>query len=451
MASDNSMVTIEKIYLETLLRRAQFHTSESSDVNTSHDSDRVTISKKEHNVLIQSAREYGGIAEETLNILIKDDAHADENGTYVNGTSTIPATHDDPDNSTVFMTQIPPSSNQDTNGRQAYTYGTSRNDTVLPRRPQEYKGFQVQPHQYQEFPNHSHTNGYHDHDHFNSPDIADTFDFESGNNSQTRFQRPNYEKFAQRTVLLFNLPDGTTHADICDAVRGGMLLDIHLRAHDHAASVSFLQQADANEFFRHVKRNDLYIRSKRVGDSKPVDIRWNDKQFILPGHVANKVSIGATRNLVIHNCNPKHTEEAIREDLEHIHNLVVIKVAFNGSNAFISTNSVHNAMFARTCMMSRSTYKGSKIEWDNDECATPLERRQSFQFKNPPVKKKTPLKATGDDAEKNGELDTEHMGASIMLKILQVGLVAQVDDNVAKILIEIWPVNLAVFQFTLKG
>ncbi len=47
------------------------------------------------------------------------------------------------------------------------------------------------------------------------------------------------------------------------------------------------------------------------------------------------------------------TEDIIRDDLEHIHNLVVIKVEFVGSSCYIRTNSVHNAMFARTCMMSR--------------------------------------------------------------------------------------------------
>jgi hypothetical protein len=85
-----------------------------------------------------------------------------------------------------------------------------------------------------------------------------------------------------------------------------------------------------------------------------VEIRWNDRQFILPGHVANKIAIGATRNLVIQNRNPKHTEEMIRNDLEHIHNLIVIRVGFGDQNIYISTNSVHNAMFARTCMMSRA-------------------------------------------------------------------------------------------------
>ena len=87
----------------------------------------------------------------------------------------------------------------------------------------------------------------------------------SGNNdSQTRFSRPQFDKFAKRTVLISNLPEGVTHADIVDNVRGGMLLDIFLRTHDRAASVSFLEEAHAQEFFRHVKRHDLYIRGKRA-------------------------------------------------------------------------------------------------------------------------------------------------------------------------------------------
>lgn len=85
-----------------------------------------------------------------------------------------------------------------------------------------------------------------------------------------------------------------------------------------------------------------------------VDIRWNDRQFILPGHIASKIGIGATRNLVIRRCDPRFTEQGVRDDLEHIHNLVVIKVEFIGGSCYIKTNSVHNAMFAKTCMMSRA-------------------------------------------------------------------------------------------------
>ena len=88
----------------------------------------------------------------------------------------------------------------------------------------------------------------------------------SGNHdSQAKFSRQQFDKYARRTVLLANFPDGTTHADIVNAVRGGLLLDIFLRTHDRTASISFLEGSHAEDFFRHVKRHDLYIRGKRVG------------------------------------------------------------------------------------------------------------------------------------------------------------------------------------------
>lgn len=107
-----------------------------------------------------------------------------------------------------------------------------------------------------------------------------------------------------------------------------------------------------------------------------VQVFWAERHFTLPNHVANKINIGATRNLLVHNASSRHTEASIRNDLEHIHNCVVISVKFVGNNAKIETNAVHNAMFARTCMMSRAKYKGSKIEWDVDECAVPCPEKK---------------------------------------------------------------------------
>lgn len=98
------------------------------------------------------------------------------------------------------------------------------------------------------------------------PDDADGFfDESSGNNdSQPRRQRQQYDKFAKRTVLLANLPENTTHEDLTDAVRGGLLLDVYLRSNDRTASISFLEAAAAQEFYSYVKRHDLYIKGRRV-------------------------------------------------------------------------------------------------------------------------------------------------------------------------------------------
>ena len=78
----------------------------------------------------------------------------------------------------------------------------------------------------------------------------------------------------------------------------------------------------------------------------------------------------------------KVTEEQIRDHLDHIHNLVVVDVYFRGRDVHISINSIHNALFARTCMMSRTAYKGTRFDWAPDECAAPLP---------PPAMKARPL------------------------------------------------------------
>lgn len=396
-------VTIDAAYLETLLRRAQFH---SGGVEYPPPLNTVTIPKHEHESLLESSRQYtnlrrnlfrGGIAEETLDILIKDDTATNEIQPASNYSTTTET------NGGAFLTQPQPLV-PGTNG-QSFTFG--RNSSYTPRSG----GLRERDNNTNEYQNHSP-----DIDDGVMPDGPDAyFEGESGNNdSQNRGPRQQFEKFAKRTVLLANLPEGTTHQDIVDVVRGGMILDIYLRTHDRAASISFLEEVAAQDFFRHVKRHDLYIKGKRV------EIRWNDRQFILPGHVANKIAIGATRNFVIYNRSPRHTEETIREDLDHIHNLVVVSIRFGGQNAYISLNSVHNAMFARTCMMSRSTYKGYKIDWYNDECAAPLEAPAPRKNSIPTKKKDAPIMnrfhlLNIDDEEGTGSEEDDHDTSGITI------------------------------------
>lgn len=52
--------------------------------------------------------------------------------------------------------------------------------------------------------------------------------------------------------------------------------------------------------------------------------------------------------------------------------MAIIYVKFSGGNAYISTNSVNNALFARTCMLSRTLYKGLQIGFYPDDCDAPF-------------------------------------------------------------------------------
>lgn len=62
--------------------------------------------------------------------------------------------------------------------------------------------------------------------------------------------------------------------------------------------------------------------------------------------------------------------------MEHISNLVIIDVQFRGNDAYLYTNSIGHATFARTCMMSRMEYKGCKIWFFDDECDVAIPQRR---------------------------------------------------------------------------
>lgn len=79
-------------------------------------------------------------------------------------------------------------------------------------------------------------------------------------------QRRIAPRTANRTILLSNLAERTTHADITNVIRGGQLVEIFIRYKDRSATVSFVHEEECKAFFEHVRRHDLYINQKRVSN-----------------------------------------------------------------------------------------------------------------------------------------------------------------------------------------
>lgn len=169
-----------------------------------------------------------------------------------------------------------------------------------------------------------------------------------------------------RSVQLLNIPEDATYADITAVVRGGILFEISLMRRSSTAVITFAETAAAEAYYTHVRNNYLYIKNRKV--SKPsqdtkfpfisnlnlqIDIRWSDRFQVLHDHFAKRIANGATRNLILRNCNASHSEASIRHDLDHIHGLEIVSITFYKGTCHISTNSVPSAMYARTCMMSR--------------------------------------------------------------------------------------------------
>ncbi|PYI30150.1 hypothetical protein BP00DRAFT_426736 [Aspergillus indologenus CBS 114.80] len=297
--------------------------------NLSSNSNSVTISELEYKRLLQASQQFaklknslleGGLSQETLDILIYG----------------------------------PPSTPPTTGGRTADTASPQRGHTkraVVPRRRSSDESSDLD------------AASEDDHDDATSVDSPTSDGKAEDHEGSSRSEESAATPTDQRTVMIRNLPDRVTYKDVVDAVKSGALVHVYLRARERIASVSFVEEAAARSFLQHSNTHGLSVAGKRV------ETQWNDRQFYVPPYVRNKIYNGASRNLVLYSVHPNVTEWVIRKDLEHIHNLIVISVKFNNGNAYISTNSVHNALFARSCMMSRFTYKGTRIGFYPDECA----------------------------------------------------------------------------------
>ncbi|KAF2632471.1 hypothetical protein BU25DRAFT_454789 [Macroventuria anomochaeta] len=339
-------VTIGRAYFDALLRRAQFHTSGHEFELAPDLFSNVTISKEEHDYLQQCCRDYtllksalfrGGLTMDTLNTLLAGESEAanDDTSQYeYSSEKTFVKPR------TVPVTMRAPHGNDSPPTPDDTEIGSDRLD--LPQRRPLHRAYSNDQ----------------------TESCVDNYsEVDEEDHRQERAYRERIPVHDQRTILITNLADRTTHKDIADVIRGGRLLDIFLR-NDRSATVSFVE--GAADFLAYVKRNDIYLHAKRL------EFRWADRQFHVPHHISNKIAGGASRNLIVSGVAGRVTEEQIRDQLDHIHNLVVVDIHFLNGDAYISTNSIHNALFARTCMMSRTIYKGTRIDWAPDECAAPL-------------------------------------------------------------------------------
>lgn len=390
-------VTIEKSHLAALMRRANLHGPELLQYDAEAPLDTVTVPRQYLHDLKKSLREYnalrsalirGGVTVESLDLLVQE--------TFDQPDAT-PGSHSrsmDADvplfDGTHSGLPIPPMSIEKSNGPQGHGNHISPtwnfNIPVIPSTDHGHNGL----------------SGKHYHDKsmgYGGPG--------PDNISDQKMIRNGHGK---RTIYLTKLPDRVTYAQIFSVIRGGAVVDVWMKPSDHAASVSFVDCSAAENFYQYTRKNDIYIGGKRIY----VDWRESSRQFVILNNIMSAISRGATRNLILSKVPPSFTEAQIREDLDHIHNLHVEKIEMKGGSILVNLNSVCVALFARTCLMSRSSYKGVKVEFTVDECAErlPTPKSKDFERKKIPDKaapqNRFDILARAEDGEdENGEEEEE--------------------------------------------
>ena len=209
-----------------------------------------------------------------------------------------------------------------------------------------------------------------------------------------------------RSIVLRGFSPFTTLADVAKIVRGGIVLHMYLRPAQHTAHVSFVDPLAAEKFIMHYKRNDIYFKGKRI------DVAWEEKQRYMPGYIQRNVMNGATRNLVIRFPKNDMTEETVREDLEHIHQLEVVDIITANNHIFVSTNGIQHALTAKHCLRSRLKYRNSRIEFFEDECdqvlPTVVRKVNEHGFQPQPIKRPATVSMANRFAplfEQDGDLE----------------------------------------------
>ncbi|KAF8427873.1 hypothetical protein EV426DRAFT_529147 [Tirmania nivea] len=396
-------VTIEKSHLAALMRRANLHGSELQyDVETPLDT--VTVPRQYLDDLKKSLREYnalrsalirGGVTVESLDLLVQetfdqpDATPGDHSGSMGAG---VPPFDGTPSRLPISTMPPMPVENQHYIGNGLQGYGKLNSPTWNLNSPATHytdhgqNGFSGKH-------NHDKSMGYGG----RGPDnISDQKTIRNGH--------------GKRTIYLTKLPDRVTYAQIFSVIRGGIVVDVWMKPSDHAASVSFVDCSAAENFYQFTRKNDIYIDGKRIN----VEWREPSRQFVILNNIMSAISRGATRNLLLSKVPPSLTEERIREDLDHIHNLHVEKIEMEGGSVLVNLNSVCVALFARTCLMSRSSYKGVKIEFTADECAERLPTPERKNFERKKVQEKAAPKNRFDiltmaeeGEDENGEEEEE--------------------------------------------
>ncbi|KAI7468806.1 hypothetical protein KC357_g6644 [Hortaea werneckii] len=397
MASSEK-VTVDKAYFDALLRRADLHTSAQPFGRP--DPLNVTVARTEYDSLLRISKEYellksalfqGGVTAETLDILISG---AGSGSTRKD--SGVSGLRNGPDG---FESQLPGYHSNLNYHHQTSLYqeeqwrrdGSVHSSTFRDSNSQQTRaGATLRVPSFSRQPSYgAPPSSYPDDSAFDDDDDDDENVNLIEEGRRSLLQPPGLHPSNERRTLYFSgFSDRTTYKDFVSVIKGGQLLSINLRP-ERSGTVTFLDGAEA--FLAWSRRHDIYLHSKRV------EVKWADRQYRLNNHIHHKVlHAGATRNLIIRNARSHGlTAAQIRADLDHIHNLVIIDICFRPSSpsssaaaasggtadrdndsddddAYVETNAVHNALFARTCMMSRTGYKGCRIDFYPDQCASPL-------------------------------------------------------------------------------
>lgn len=181
-----------------------------------------------------------------------------------------------------------------------------------------------------------------------------------------------------RQIWMGNLHPETTAEDVCNVVRGGMLINVKLMLDKHCAFVTFVDVTQAANFFQQASYQGIMIRGRRIklGWAKPV---------FLSERIIDSLRKGATRNIYLGGIDPSFTEQKLRTDFSEFGEIEQVHIIKEKNTGFVNFTSLLNAVSAYERIQKNPSYSGYAIRFGKDRCSNPFRANSSRNAGNNPM------------------------------------------------------------------
>ncbi|KAJ9056803.1 hypothetical protein DSO57_1029244 [Entomophthora muscae] len=172
-----------------------------------------------------------------------------------------------------------------------------------------------------------------------------------------------------RQVYLGGIPPDTTSSDICNVVRGGILLSVRVVPEKTCAFVTFAGLREAAEFLSFCNTTGCYIKSRRVRANwgKPVPLSFS---------IDSAIRKGASRNIFFPKLSEGLTIDQLRNDFQTFGELEQVHIIPEKNSAFVNFNSLADAIKAFESMNTNPFYASLGMRYGKDRCANPARYMQ---------------------------------------------------------------------------
>ncbi|KAI9280637.1 hypothetical protein BY458DRAFT_450794 [Sporodiniella umbellata] len=165
-----------------------------------------------------------------------------------------------------------------------------------------------------------------------------------------------------RTIYIGNLQPEVKTEDICNAIRGGNVLQVRYFPEKRIAFVSFMDAATAVSVFNFANSQGLVIKGRKV------KVGWG-KPSSIPTPVLQAIQQGATRNVYVGGIQDSVTDDQLRKDFEEFGEIELVNLYKEKNCAFVNFTSVQSAVNAvASVKTSHPEYVHLKINYGKDRC-----------------------------------------------------------------------------------